>query len=400
MKFDDELEYDEEEYEDDYSERGNKSGTPIIYMTLGVSVFILILLGVIISVNSRNKKGSNSYAAYVASLESEESSEEEVPVSNSKRTADDLDIWDMYKNKSGNDTLSDSGDNEDKPGEKNKDDNSKPLPSPLISPEPTMSPGAEDEKYNDGKHFKIEYSDGSSEWVSIDASREKNNYDLTKLVSNDGKLKYYNDGKVASFLGIDVSRYQKDIDFNQVKSSGIEFVMIRVGARGYQTGQIALDEYFTQNITRARDAGLDIGVYFYSQAINEAEALEEANLVIEACKDYKLTYPVAFDMEFIDNDISRVESLSKDDRTLIAGTFLNRIVEAGYKPMIYGDKEWLVKRIDIKKLPIASVWLADDSDMPDYPYQFSMWQYSTDGNVYGVSTPVDMDICFIDYSAQ
>ena len=68
--------------------------------------------------------------------------------------------------------------------------------------------------------------------------------------------------------------------------------------------------------------------------------------------------------------------------------------------MIYGDKEWLVKRIDIKKLPVASVWLADESDMPDYPYQFSMWQYSTDGNVYGVSTPVDMDICFIDYSAQ
>ncbi len=397
MKFDDEFDY-EEDYEDDYSEGGYKGGAPIVYMTLGVSVFILIILGVIIASNGKNKNGNSNYANYVASLESEESSEEEVPVNQSKRTADDLDIWDMYKNRTGDDNLSGDSDAGDKKSD--EDNNSKPLPSPLVSPQPTMSPGADDEKYNDGKHFKIEYSDGSSEWVTIDASREKNNYDFTKLISNDGKLKYYNDGKLASFLGIDVSRYQKDIDFNQVKSAGIEFVMIRVGARGYQTGQISLDEYFAQNMTRARDAGLDIGVYFYSQAVNEAEALEEANLVIEACKDYKLTYPVAFDMEFIDNDISRVESLSKDDRTLIAGTFLNRIVEAGYKPMIYGDKEWLVKRIDIKKLPVASVWLADESDMPDYPYQFSMWQYSTDGNVYGVSTPVDMDICFIDYSAQ
>ena len=293
MKFDDEFDY-EEDYEDDYSETGYKGGAPIVYMTLGVSVFILIILGVIIASNGKNKKGNSNYANYVASLESEESSEEEVPVNQSKRTADDLDIWDMYKNRTEDDNLSGDSDAGDKKSD--EDNNSKPLPSPLVSPQPTMSPGADDEKYNDGKHFKIEYSDCSSEWVTIDASREKNNYDFTKLVSNDGKLKYYNDGKLASFLGIDVSRYQKDIDFNQVKSAGIEFVMIRVGARGYQTGQISLDEYFAQNMTRARDAGLDIGVYFYSQAVNEAEALEEANLVIEACKDYKLTYPVALDM--------------------------------------------------------------------------------------------------------
>ena len=399
MREEDEFDFDDDneyEYEDDYSERGRSGGAPIIYMTLGLSLFILILLGAIIASNNKNNKGSGNYAKYVASKQNEQETEEEsVSVNNSKRTADDLDIWDMYKNKKDDSSQSANADNNE------SENNSKPLPSPVVSPLPTMSPGAEDdEKYNDGKHFKIELKDGSSEWVTIDTTRERNNYDFTKFISNDGKLKYYNDGRATSFLGIDVSRYQKDIDFNQVKNSGIDFVMIRVGARGYQTGQVALDEYFTQNITRAKEAGLDVGVYFYSQAVNEAEALEEANLLIEACKDYKLTYPVAFDMELVDNDISRVQSLSKDDRTVITGTFLNRITEAGYKPMIYGDEEWLVKRVDLKKLPVAGVWLADESEMPDYPYQFSLWQYSTNGNVFGVNGPVNMDVCFIDYSAQ
>ena len=335
MREEDEFDFDDDneyEYEDDYSERGRSGGAPIIYMTLGVSLFILILLGAIIASNNKNNKGSGNYAKYVASKQNEQETEEEsVSVNNSKRTADDLDIWDMYKNKKDDSSQSANADNNE------SENNSKPLPSPVVSPLPTMSPGVEDdEKYNDGKHFKIELKDGSSEWVTIDTTRERNNYDFTKFISNDGKLKYYNDGRATSFLGIDVSRYQKDIDFNQVKNSGIDFVMIRVGARGYQTGQVALDEYFTQNITRAKEAGLDVGVYFYSQAVNEAEALEEANLLIEACKDYKLTYPVAFDMELVDNDISRVQSLSKDDRTVITGTFLNRITEAGYKPMRNG----------------------------------------------------------------
>lgn len=396
MREEDEFDFDDDnEYEDDYSERGRSGGAPIIYMTLGVSLFILILLGAIIASNNKNNKGSSNYANYVASMQSEEETQEELSTATSKRTADDLDIWDMYKNKE--DDPRDSRTDTDNESESN----SKPLPSPAISPLPTMSPGAEDdEKYNDGKHFKIELKDGSSEWVTIDTTRERNNYDFTKFISNDGKLKYYNDGKATSFLGIDVSRYQKDIDFNQVKSSGIDFVMIRVGARGYQTGQVALDEYFVQNITRAKEAGLDVGAYFYSQAINEAEAIEEANLLIEACKDHKLTYPVAFDMELVDNDISRVQGLSKDDRTVITAAFLNRITEAGYKPMIYGDEEWLIKRVDLKKLPVAGVWLADESEMPDYPYQFSIWQYSTNGNVFGVNGAVNMDVCFIDYSAQ
>ena len=393
MRSDDEFDYEYEE-EDDYRRPGG--GAPVIYMTLGVSVFILILLGAIIVSNNNKNKASKGYSEYLKAQQAAEetaSGDTEVPVANSKLRAEDLDIWDMYKDeKPGGDQAQGTGTDDD------RSDNAAPLPSP--SPIPTISPEADDEKYNDGKHFKIEFKDGSAEWVTIDTSREKNNYDFTKFVSNDGKLKYMNDGKVASFLGIDVSRYQKDIDFYQVKNAGVEFVMIRAGSRGYQTGQLAPDEYFLQNIQKATDAGLDIGVYFYSQAITPEEAVEEANLVIELCKDRKLTYPVAFDMEFVENDAARIDTLSKDERTAIAAAFINRIVEAGYKPMIYGNDEWLVKRVDLKKLPTVSVWLADKSEMPDYPYQFSMWQYSTDGSIYGINGSVDMDVCFIDYSAQ
>ncbi len=393
MRLDDEFEYEIDE-EEDYG-RPTK-GAPIIYMTLGVSVFILILLGCIIASNGNKNKASKGYSEYLAeqkAAQAEASAESEVPVAQSKRTADDLDIWDMYKDdKSGKPPADDQYDPDD------MSDNAAPLPTP--SPVPTASPVPDDEKYNDGKHYKIEFKDGSTEWVNIDTSREKNNYDFTKFVSNDGKLKYMNDGKVASFLGIDVSRYQKDIDFYQVKNAGIEFAMIRAGSRGYQTGQMAPDEYFVQNIQRATEAGLDVGVYFYSQAITPEEAVEEANLVIELCKDHKLTYPVAYDMEFVENDSARIDTLSKDERTAIAAAFINRIVEAGYKPMIYGNDEWLTKRVDLKKLPTVSVWLADKSEMPDYPYQYSMWQYSTDGTVFGINGSVDMDVCFIDYSAQ
>ncbi len=390
MRLDDEFEY---EYEEEGPGR-YRGSIPIIYMTLGVSVFVLILLGAIIISNNNKNKASSNYANYVAQQQAgEEAVSEEMPEVGSKRTADDLDIWDMYKDKT---TAPRSDASEDDADESS---NAAPLPSPSMAV-PTASPIPDDEKYNDGKHYKIEFKDGSAEWVTIDTSREKNNYDFTKFVSNDGKLKYMNDGKVASFLGIDVSRYQKDIDFYQVKNAGIEFVMIRAGSRGYQTGQIALDEFFEQNIGRATDAGLDVGVYFYSQAITPEEAVEEANLVIEACKDRKLVYPVAFDMEFVDNDVARIDTLSKDERTAIAAAFINRMVEAGYKTMIYGDDEWLTKRVDLKKLPTVSVWLSDESENPDYPYQYSMWQYSKQGTVYGINGPVDMNVCFIDYSAQ
>lgn len=371
--------------DDDFDNGGGGGGASLINMALAVSAFILIIIGIVFFYNRINSNSSNGYKklkmeqANLAEAENEELLQD--TVKKDRLTADDLDIWDMYP--------------EDEEPEEYDEGN-----VASVTPTPEVSPVSEEEKYNDGKHFKIELSDGSREWIKIDTERKKNNYDFTDLVKSDGKAKYYSDGKQVSFLGIDVSRYQKNIDFNQVKNAGIQFVMIRVGARGYQTGQLSIDEYFEQNIQKAIAAGLDVGVYFYSQAISAAEANEEAAVVIQALTNYKLTYPVAYDMELVPNDVSRVDTLSRDERTVIAATFINAMTSAGYKTLLYGNEEWLVKKIDLKKLPTVSVWLADEEDFSDYPYQYSMWQYTTQGSVSGVVGDVNMDISFIDYSAQ
>lgn len=367
-------------FDDDLDE--NRGGLPIIYMAIGVSVFIFVVLLMVVLMN-RNKNTNqvkdyiNNAAPTVAELEGEEP---DAPIT--KRVASDLDIWDMYPEHPVAD-----------------EDELDVTPSAKVTPSPTVSAAVTPE-YEDGKHVKIIYKDGSEEWVAINDKLEKNNYDFTSLVNNGGILKYYSDGKNVSFSGIDVSRYQKDIDFGRVKAQDIDFVMIRVGARGYKNGELTLDEYFETNLKNATDAGLDIGVYFYSQATTVAEAEEEANLVLNAIAEKKIKYPIAFDMEFVDNDTARIDTLSRDEKTQVTAAFVNKIKDAGYRPMIYGNKEWLLKRIDVSKFTSSSIWLAQYEDYPDYPYTYDMWQYSTDGSLFGIDGKVDLDICFVDYAAQ
>lgn len=354
-------------------------GMPIMYMALGVSFFVLLIMGIVIAAN-REEKSNRSAMATVTTTEEKSldvDEEDSTDFTRGKITADDLDFWDMYP--------------ETEESEEEKETKKKEEESTSTTAEDSM---------DDGKHIKITYSDGSSEWVTINPYWEKNSYDFTNLVSNDGKLKYYSDGKKISFLGVDVSRYQKDIDFYSLKDSGVEYVMIRLGARGYKTGALQLDEYFIQNLDKATEAGLEVGIYFYSQAMSQEEAVEEANLVIDNLKERKITYPVAFDMEFVENDQARVETLTRDERTVITQAFLKKIGEAGYIPMIYGDKEWLIKRIDLSKLTDYCVWLSDEADIPDYPYQYEMWQYTKQGTIDGIDGFADLNISFVDYSAR
>ena len=353
---------------DDFED--NSGGLPIIYMALGVSVFILVVLGIVLAVNKKPVK--NTRPVMVVEESSEEESFEQI--ASDKRTADDLDIWNMYPEETEEETTEEESESE----------------------EETTT----EESKDDGNHIQIVYSDGTEEWVKINPYMEKNTYDFTNLVSNDGKMKYYSDGKKISYLGVDISRYQKDVDFEALKSDGVDFVMLRVGARGYKTGEIQIDEYFHENIKKASEAGLDIGVYFFSQAVTQEEAIEEAQLVLDNIKEYEILYPIAYDMEFIDNDTARVETLTRDERTTVAAAFLNHINNAGYTPMLYGDTEWLVKRIDVAKFNASCIWLAEEADIPKYPYRYEMWQYTTQGQVRGINGFVDLNISFVDYSAR
>lgn len=353
---------------DDFED--NSGGLPIIYMALGVSVFILAVLGIVLAMNKKPVR--NTHMVAVVEESSEEASSE--VISSDKRTAEDLDIWNMYPEETEEETTEEDAEEE----------------------EETTT----EESKDDGNHIQIVYSDGSEEWVQINPYMEKNEYDFTNLVSNDGKMKYYSDGKKISYLGVDISKYQKDVDFEALKNDGIEFVMLRVGGRGYKTGEIQIDEYFHENIKKASEAGLDIGVYFFSQAVTQEEAIEEAQVVLDNIKEYEILYPIAYDMEFIENDTARVETLTRDERTTIAAAFLNHVNNAGYTPMLYGDTEWLVKRIDVAKFNASCIWLSEEADIPKYPYRYEMWQYTTQGQVRGINGFVDLNISFVDYSAR
>lgn len=243
---------------------------------------------------------------------------------------------------------------------------------------------------------------GSKEYrIPIIPSVPKHNYNWENVKTSQNGLKYYTEnGKKVSYEGIDVSSHQKDIDWEKVKAAGIDFAIIRVGFRGYGTGAIVPDEYFTKNIEGALAAGIKVGVYFFSQAINEAEAVEEAELVLEQIKNYNITYPVVYDAEDISNDTARTDGLLGAQITSNCIAFCDKIKAAGYTPMIYANKRWFLTRLDLTRLTDYDLWHAAYVDAPDTPYMYTMWQYSSSGKVDGINGSVDLNISFVDYSKK
>lgn len=166
------------------------------------------------------------------------------------------------------------------------------------------------------------------------------------------------------------------------ENAGVDFVFIRAGFRGWGTaGDLRTDAYFKQNIEGATAAGLDCGVYFFSQAINTQEAVEEANYVLNLVKGYRLTYPIAFDTEYVSDPEARTNlaNLTAQDRTDIAKAFCDTIRANGYYPMIYASKSWLVDEMYPAQLTGYDIWLAQYANEYTYPYDFRVWQYTDQG---------------------
>lgn len=367
-------------------------GPSVVYMVISVSVFVLVVLLVVMKSN-RNQVGSeyvkNALEQQKEQVEAVEK-EEAGPEPEQKRRAEDLDFWDMYPvDEEGNKAGEASNGQAGASGEETEPDKDK-------EKEETV----QEDPATDGRHTLIKYTDGTEEWVLISPYLPKNTYDFSNLSGNGSQLKYTENGKKISRLGVNLSKHSGKVNFGSLKSSGVDYVMIRLGARGYTTGQISLDENFVENMEGAIEAGLDIGVYFYSQAINEEEANQEANFVIQNLEPYKthISYPIAFDMENISNDAARIDGLSRDDKTMIARTFLNGVEASGYVPMVYGNKEWLIKNVDLAKLQEYDIWLSQDMEKPDYPYQFAMWQYASTGSMSSVSGDAYFNLCFVSYS--
>lgn len=214
-------------------------------------------------------------------------------------------------------------------------------------------------------------------------------------VLESGELQYVENGTVVSHKGIDVSRYQGDIDWNRVAQTGVEYAFIRVGVRGYgEEGRILLDEKFEDNVQGATAAGIKVGVYFFSQAITEDEAAEEAQVVLDAIAGYNVTYPIVYDVEKTGAANGRMNQISVEERTRIARVFIDKIKEAGYTPMIYSNMEMWSVLIDMASFEDVEKWFAYYGTDLYFPYEYAVWQYSDTGHVDGVGGEVDMNISF------
>ena len=195
-------------------------------------------------------------------------------------------------------------------------------------------------------------------------------------------------------MGIDVSHHQGKIDWAQVRASGVEFAIIRAGYRGQTSGGIYEDAYFKTNMKGAISNGIKVGVYFYSTAINETEALEEAAWVVKKIAPYSVTYPVVYDFE--DFNSKRCVNVGGAEATRNANTFLNYVKSNGYEPMMYANKNDITKRMSRSSFS-CKFWLAHYTSQTDYTGNVNMWQYTSKGTVPGISGWVDMNIAYFNY---
>ena len=236
-----------------------------------------------------------------------------------------------------------------------------------------------------------------SYWVDILEDVPVSRYDPDAFfITSDGRIGY---SGAETRTGIDVSVYQGDIDWEAVKADGIDFAIIRLGFRGYGSeGSMNLDRNFQSNLEGAISVGLDVGVYFFSQAIAPEEAAEEAEFVLSYLDGYELTYPVVFDWEVIGQESARTYGLDTETLCACANTFCSMVEEAGYRPMIYFNSYAGYVKYDLSQVLDYDFWFAQYSQVPTFYYDFQMWQYSSQGRVDGISGDVDLNLSFVDYA--
>lgn len=242
----------------------------------------------------------------------------------------------------------------------------------------------------------LHFVDAHGEWfeTEIVSSVKKHPYNWD-LLTNDETGISYDDHNYRIRHGVDVSKWQSHIDWEKVKSAGYDFAILRIGYRGYsEAGGMEIDEMFYQNIQGAQSAGLDVGVYFFSQAINETEALEEAEFVLNALEGYELQFPIVYDPELIRDQPARTNDVTGEQFTKNTIVFCEAIQAAGYEPMIYSNMIWEAFLFDMTQLEKYPFWYADYEQIPQTPYNFVMWQYSETGKVDGISGNVDLNILF------
>lgn len=238
-------------------------------------------------------------------------------------------------------------------------------------------------------------------WTTIDGKKYYYTEDYKKVTGEQVimgvKYVFDSDGvlqNTTGVMGIDVSKWNGTIDWSKVKAAGIDYVIIRCGYRGSSKGALIEDPKYKANIDGATKAGLKVGVYFFSQAVDEVEAVQEASMVLSLVKGYKITYPIFLDVEASGG---RADNISKETRTAICKAFCKTIQNAGYTAGVYANKTWLTNKIDASQLGGYKIWLAQYATQPSYTGRYEIWQYKDSGSVPGISGHVDLNLSYLGY---
>ena len=211
----------------------------------------------------------------------------------------------------------------------------------------------------------------------------------------EGETTYKIDEHTYAKKGIDVSKFQGEINWEKVKADGMEYAIIRLGYRGYESGKMVVDDKYQENIEGSLEAGLDTGVYFFTEALTEKEAKEEADFVIENLGDYKINMPVVLDVEeSASKDKTRTKDLTQEQRTKNVIAFCERIKEAGFDVMIYGNLKSFMIMMDFEQLEEYDKWFAYYKYPFHFPYKIKMWQYTSTEQVDGIKGDVDVNLMF------
>jgi len=219
---------------------------------------------------------------------------------------------------------------------------------------------------------------------------------VTGIQSIDNKLYYFDASGVQqpATFGIDVSKYQSSIDWDKVKTAGVEFAIIRIGYRGYGSGALVQDPKFEEHFTNARNAGLRVGIYCFSQAVNENEAREEAQACVYVLNGRQLDYPIYFDTEASGAGNGRADGLGVTDRTKCAVAFCEEVKALGYKPGVYASTTWFRKRLDMSQLSNYYIWNAH-YNVASSPIACNMWQGTCTARIPGYGGQIDVNISYM-----
>ncbi len=272
----------------------------------------------------------------------------------------------------------------------NRSEPEEPVPvfSPSPSPLPTVDPGI----------YTIDIYEGPRYLPRFDFPVNK--LDIQQFSGEDGIISY---SGAETELGVDVSEFQREIDWQAVKDAGVDFCILRAGYRGITEGVLSEDSMFEKNLEGAENAGLKIGVYFFSQAVSETEARREAEFVLERVEGHSLAYPVVFDWEpqFAGGETGegeiRVAEMTGWQVTNFAKAFCERIKEGGYTPCFYANKNMCYNFLDLEKLKDFDFWYAEYQPVPSLYYGFRIWQFTESGSIPGIETSVDINLCFSPY---